>query len=186
MCLSQRFLLLAPYMGLGLKAHRALRAKNIEVFNCVRCKWVKKCVKSEYVWSNLKNIIKHTIIIQNSLTYQFKKNLWQSNWVSSLGQFSNFHSVQQTASHRCHKSWKLKGLSRSFFQSLQHQWLAHLLDKMEVEKEITWHESSDVLSCGNRRFIIKSILLSFEGGFRIIHPTWAFLYILDYIYEQLC
>ena len=111
---------------------------------------------------------------------------WQSNWVNSLGQFSNFHSVQQTASHRCHKSWKMIGLSRSIFQSLQHPWLAHLLDKMEVEKEITWHESSDVLSCGNRRFIRKSILLSFEGSLRIIDPTWAIFKILTYVQKQLC
>ena len=48
------------------------------------------------------------------------RKFWQSNWVNSLGQFSNFHSVQQTASHRCHKSWKMIGLSRSIFQSLQH------------------------------------------------------------------
>ena len=110
---------------------------------------------------------------------------WQSNWVNSLGQFSNFHSVQQTASHRCHKSWKMIGLSRSIFQSLQHPWLAHLLDKMEVEKEITRSESSDVLSCGNRRFTRKSILLSFEGSLRIIDPTWAIFIILIYVYKQL-
>ena len=110
---------------------------------------------------------------------------WQSNWVNSLGQFSNFHSVQQTVSHRCHKSWKMIGLSRSIFQSLQHPWLAHLLDKMEVEKEITRSESSDVLSCGNRRFTRKSILLSFVGSFRIIDPTWAIFTILIYVYKQL-
>ena len=110
---------------------------------------------------------------------------WQSNWVNSLGQFSNFHSVQQTASHRCHKSWKMIGLSRSIFQSLQHPWLAHLLDKMEVEKEITRSESSDVLSCGNRRFTRKSILLSFEGSLRIIDPTWTIFIILIYVYKQL-
>ena len=137
-----------------------------------------------YIQQMNKSILVFTQIKWKHWNWSGKKN-WQSNWVNSLGQFSNFHSVQQTASHRCHKSWKMIGLSRSIFQSLQHPWLAHLLDKMEVEKEITRSESSDVLSCGNRRFTRKSILLSFEGSLRIIDPTWTIFIILIYVYKQL-
>ena len=98
-------------------------------------------------------------------------------------QFSYCQTYGQVIDVTNHGKWS--ELTDQFFQSLQHPWLTHLLDKMKVEKEITRGESSDVLSCGNRRFIRKSILLSFEGGCRIIDPTWAILKILIYVYKQL-
>ena len=99
-------------------------------------------------------------------------------------QFSYCQTYGQVIDVTNHGKWS--ELTDQFFQSLQHPWLTHLLDKMKVEKEITRGESSDVLSCGNRRFIRKSILLSFEGSLRIIDPTWAIFKILSYVQKQLC